>query len=62
MDKEVSVVLVISKTFKFKKRSQHKSQSSRPWAFFAGKYEDRGKYDDRRLQSKERINVLFVMT
>jgi len=56
VNKEVSVVLVISKTFKFGKRSQYKSQSSRPRAIFAGKY------DDRRLQSKERINVLFVMT
>jgi len=27
----------------------------------AGKYEIGGKYEDRRLQSKERINVLFVM-
>jgi len=63
MNKEVSVVLVISKTFKFEKRSQYKSQSSRPRAIFAGKYEDRGKMcDDRRLQRKERINVLFVMT
>jgi len=35
---------------------QYKSQSLRPGAFFAGKY------DDRRFQSKERINVLFVMT
>ena len=56
MNKEVSVVLVISKTFKFEKRLQYKSQSSRPRAIFVGKYED------RRLQSKERINVLFVMT
>jgi len=56
VNKEVSVVLVISKTFKFEKRLQYKSQSSRPSAIFAGKYED------RRLQSKERINVLFVMT
>ena len=56
MNKEVSVVLVISKTFKFEKQSQYKSQSSQPRAIFVGKY------DDRRLQSKERINVLFVMT
>ena len=62
MNKEVSVVLVKSKTFKFEKRSQYKSQSSRPCAIFAGKYAIAGKYDDRRLQSKERINVLFVMT
>jgi len=55
MNNEVSVVIVISKTFKFEKRSQYKSQLSRPCAVFAGKYED------RRLQSKESINVLFVM-
>jgi len=51
MNNEVSVVIVISKTFKFEKRSQYKSQSFRPCVFFAGKYED------RRLQSKESMNV-----
>jgi len=56
MNNKVSVVIATSKTFKFKKRSQYKSQSYRPCAFFAGKYED------RRLQSKESINVQFVMT
>jgi len=55
MNNEVSVI-AISKTFKFKKRTQYKSQSFRPCVFFAGKYED------RPLQSKERINVQFVMT
>jgi len=43
VNKEVSVVLVISKISKFEKRSQYKSQSSRPRAIFAGKYLDRGK-------------------
>ena len=47
MNNKVSVVLVISKTFKFEKRSQYKSQPFRPCAFFAGKYED------RRLQVKK---------
>ena len=55
MNHEVSVVIVISQTFKFEKRVQYKSQSFRPRVRF------RGKYDDRRLQNKERINVLFVM-
>jgi len=36
----VVVVVVISKTFKFEKQSQYKSQSFRPCAFFAWKYED----------------------
>ena len=34
MNNEVFVVIVISKTFKFEKRSQYKSQSFRPSAFF----------------------------
>ena len=55
MNNEVSVVIVIGKTFKFS-RSQYKPQSFRPRAFVAVKY------DERRLQNKERINVLFVMT
>ena len=54
---KVSVVIVIYKTFKFGKRSQYYSVISffLPRAFYAGKY------DDRRLQNKERINVLFAM-
>jgi len=40
MNNEDSVVIVISKS---ENRSQYKSQSFRPRAFFAGKYEDRGK-------------------
>ena len=53
---KVSVVIVISKTFKFEKRSQYLSHFFRPRAgFFAGKY------DYRRLQNEERINVLFAM-
>ena len=55
MNHEVSVVIVIAKTFKLS-RSQYKPQSFRPRAFVAEKY------DERRLQNKERINVLFVMT
>ena len=62
MNKEVSVVLVMSKTFKFEKRSQYKSQSSDHVRFLRENMTIAGKYDDRRLQSKERINVLFVMT
>ena len=61
MNNEDSVVIVISKS---ENRSQYKSQSFRPRVFFAGKYEDRGKkmriagkYENRRLQSKKRINV-----
>jgi len=44
---KVSVVIVISKTFKFEKRSQYYSVISfvRPRAFYAGKY------GDRRLQN-----------
>jgi len=40
MNNEVSVIIVISKTFKFEKQSQYNSQFFRPRA---GKYEDRGK-------------------
>ena len=47
----ISLVIVISKMFKFEKRLQYESQSFRPCAFFAGKYEA------WRLQIKERINV-----
>jgi len=54
VNNEVSVVLAISKTFKFEKRSQYNLPDH--VRFFAGKYED------RCLQSKERINVLFVTT
>ena len=42
MNKEVSVVIVIFKTFKLEKRSQYKSLSDHV-RFFAGKSEDRGK-------------------
>ena len=42
VNNEVSVVLVIYKTFKFEKLSQYKSKFSQPRAFFVGKYEDRG--------------------
>jgi len=41
MNNEVSLVIVIYKTCKFEKRSQYKSQSFWPRAFFAGKYDDR---------------------
>jgi len=41
MNNEGSVVL--SKMFKFEKRSQYKSQYFRPRAFFAGKYDNRRK-------------------
>jgi len=52
VNNKVSGVLVISKTFKFEKPSQYKSQSSRPRVFSPGKYEDRGeKNEDRHLQS-----------
>ena len=48
---KVSVVIVISKTFKFEKRSQYKSNYFfPPRAVFL-----RGKYDARRLQNKERM-------
>jgi len=57
MNNEVSVVFVLSKTCKFEKRSQYRSQSSRPRAIFAGKYDDRGKVWWSPLTSKERINV-----
>jgi len=43
MNNEVSVVIVISETFKFEKRLQYKSQSFWPHALFAGKHDDRGK-------------------
>jgi len=52
---EVSVVTVISKTFRFEKRLQYYFQSFRPRVLFCGKY------DDGCLQNKQRINVLFVM-
>ena len=39
----IDYYIVISKTFKFEKRSQYKFQYFRPRAFFAGKYDDRGK-------------------
>ena len=60
MNNEVSVVIAISKIFKFEKWPQYKSQSFRQGVFFAGKYDDCGKI--WVSQSKERINVLFVMT
>ena len=53
MNNEVSVVIVISKTFKFEKQSQ---------GFLWENMTIAGSYKDRRLQSKERINVQFVMT
>jgi len=55
MNNEGSVV--ISKMFKFEKRSQYKSQYFRPPAFLQENMTIAGKYDNRHLQSKERINV-----
>jgi len=62
VNNEVSVVLATSKTFKFEKRSQYKSQSFDHVRFSCENITIVGKYEDYRLQSKERINVLFVMT